>query len=329
MKATDKENEFILVTDENFEEQAYLASNPDVAQAVREGRMGSGKMHFEQFGRKEKRKVRAADLSNGFSKHLPGITGILASFIKKIRNLLLNPLRDSEKTSDSKNEYIDDFLRKRQTIAQEYIKGSGIEIGALHHPLPVSENATVSYVDRLSVQQLRQQYPELNELPIVNVDIITDGETLDSINDFSQDFVIANHFLEHCQNPLFAIENMLRVLKQNGILFIAVPDKRYTFDIDRPVTSYQHLENDYADGGENSKKQHFEEWVKLVYHITDELEATKQVNTLMSINYSIHFHVWTQIELIEMILNLKQKLGFEVELICRNNNEVIFILRKS
>ena len=291
--------------------------------------MPSGKIHFEQYGRKEKRTVRADDLSNSFPKHLPGVTGILASFIKKIRNLFLNPLRDSGKTSDSKNEHIDEFLRKRQSIAQEYIKGAGIEIGALHHPLSIPENASVSYVDRLSVPQLREQYPELNELPLVDVDIISDGETLELINGFSQDFVIANHFLEHCQNPLFAIENMLRVLKQNGILFIAVPDKRFTFDIDRPVTSYQHLENDYVDGGKKSKKGHFEEWVKLVYHITDELEATKKVDDLMSINYSIHFHVWTQIEIIEMILNLKQKLEFEVELICHNHNEVIFILRKS
>jgi predicted SAM-dependent methyltransferase len=329
MKATDKENEFVLVSDENFDEQAYLASNPDVAQAVSEGRMGSGKIHFEQFGRKEKRKVRVSDLSNSFPKPQPGIANTLSTLIKKVRSLFLNSLRGLEKTSDGNDPQMDEFHMKRQSIAQEYIKGAGIEIGALHHPLPVPKNATVSYVDRLSVQQLRQQYPELNELPIVNVDIITDGETLESISNFSQDFVIANHFLEHCQNPLFAIENMLRVLKQNGILFIAAPDKRYTFDIARPVTTYQHLENDYADGGENSKKQHFEEWVKLVYHITDELEATKQVNTLMSINYSIHFHVWTQVEIIEMILNLKQKLGFEVELICRNNNEVIFILRKS
>ena len=36
MKKTDRENELILVTDKNFDEKTYLASNPDVAQAVRE-----------------------------------------------------------------------------------------------------------------------------------------------------------------------------------------------------------------------------------------------------------------------------------------------------
>jgi predicted SAM-dependent methyltransferase len=225
--------------------------------------------------------------------------------------------------------YREEFLQKRQSIAKEYIKGAGIEIGALHHPLRVPKNANVRYVDRLSVPQLRHQYPELSQLPLVNVDIVTDGETLEAVNDFSQDFVIANHFLEHCQNPLFTIENMLRVLKQGGILFIAVPDKRYTFDIDRPVTTYQHLEKDYADGGANSKKQHFEEWMRFVHHVSDDGEVAKEVDRLMSINYSIHFHVWTQNEVMEMILNLKQKLMFDMELICRNHNEVIFVLRKN
>jgi predicted SAM-dependent methyltransferase len=329
MTSTKNEAEFILVTDENFDEQAYLASNPDVAQAIREGSMGSGKIHFEQFGRKERRTVRVSDLSDSAQKLHPGIPNPLFAFIKKAKSLILKPLRGSEKTSNSKDAHLDEFHMKRQSVAQEYIQGAGIEIGALHHPLPVPEKATVRYVDRLAIQELRRQYPELNELPIVNVDIITDGETLEAISDDSQDFVIANHFLEHCQNPLFAIENMFRVLKQNGVLFIAIPDKQYTFDIARTVTSYQHLENDYADGGENSRKQHFEEWVKLVNHINDEPEAIRQVNTLMSINYSIHFHVWTQVEMIEMFLKLKQKLGFRVELISRNNNEVIFILRKS
>ena len=37
----------------------------------------------------------------------------------------------------------------------------GIEIGALHHPLPVPPEARVRYVDRMPVSELRRQYPEL------------------------------------------------------------------------------------------------------------------------------------------------------------------------
>jgi hypothetical protein len=54
------ENESILVTDKDFDEQAYLASNPDVAKAVQDGRIASGKAHFEQFGREEKRRIQTS-----------------------------------------------------------------------------------------------------------------------------------------------------------------------------------------------------------------------------------------------------------------------------
>ena len=329
MEPTDKENDFVLVTDENFDEQAYLASNPDVAQAISAGIMGSGKLHFEQYGRIEKRKMKVSYLPSRFSRVRSRIVNQLVAFPKIVNRLFWRLSKGVEKTSAGGEASLDEFFIKRKSIAHEYITGVGIEIGALHHPLPMPDNVTVRYVDRLSTQQLREQYPELSQLPLVDVDIIADGETLDSIHDSSQDFVIANHFLEHCQNPLLTIENMFRVLKQNGVLFLAIPDKRYTFDVARPITTYQHLEIDYAKGGEFSKKQHFEEWVRLVHHLTDEYEIAKQADTLMSIDYSIHFHVWTQAEMIQMILNLKLKLVFEIELICRNNNEVIFVLRKS
>jgi hypothetical protein len=83
MNPLDKDNELILVTDENFEERAYLASNPDVARAVSTGILPSGKIHFEQFGRNEKRKVRVGDLSRPVLKPRTGIANTLLTPIKK------------------------------------------------------------------------------------------------------------------------------------------------------------------------------------------------------------------------------------------------------
>ena len=122
----------------------------------------------------------------------------------------------------------------RIAVAKKFITGAGIEIGALHSPLPLPPDAKARYVDRMAVPDLRRQYPELNALNLVDIDIIDDGERLDSIRDATQDFVIANHFIEHCQNPLLALRNMLRVLKPGGILYLAIPDKRFTFDADNP-----------------------------------------------------------------------------------------------
>lgn len=219
----------------------------------------------------------------------------------------------------------------RVAIADRYLKGDGIEIGALNSPLEVPSAASVKYVDRMATPDLRKQYPELADLDLVNADIIDDGERLDSIRDSTQDFVIANHFIEHCQNPLLALSNMLRVLKEDGLLYMAVPDKRFTFDVDRPVTPLEHILRDFEEGGEWSRRQHFEEWVRHVNKVDDKAEFEKRVDELIGIDYSIHFHAWTQLEMLEFILALNRKLGarFDVELLFKNGEECIFILRKT
>jgi SAM-dependent methyltransferase len=152
----------------------------------------------------------------------------------------------------------------RESIANMYIRGNGIEIGALHNPVRIPKSATVKYIDIMSIPGLRKQYPDLDSRKLVDVDIVDDGEQLAKISDSTQDFVIANHFLEHCQNPIGAMSNMLRVLKEGGVLYLSIPDKRYSFDADRPVTSIEHLLKDYQEGPEWSKKQHFEEWIRYI-----------------------------------------------------------------
>ena len=223
----------------------------------------------------------------------------------------------------------------REQIAGAFIQGAGIEIGALHNPLKVSNAAQVKYVDRISNEELRQHYPELKDLPLVELDIIDNGESLASIKNNSQDFVIANHFLEHCENPLGAIQNMFRVLKPEGTLYLAIPDKRFTFDVERPISTIEHVRRDYLEGGAWSKEQHFDEWARYVWtHVSGESKTEEQIREAaqfwMEINYSIHFHAWTPKEMMEIILECKTllNLNFEVELFTSGGHEIISILRK-
>ena len=217
----------------------------------------------------------------------------------------------------------------RETVAEAYLRGEGIEIGALHMPLRVPEAASVKYVDRMSVEGLRAHYPELADQAFVNVDIIADGERLESIADATQDFVIANHFIEHCQDPIGALLNMFRVLKPGGVLYLAVPDKRCSFDVDRPVTTLDHLMRDHREGPAWSRRQHFEEWTRLVNKVTDDAEAGRQTEANMEMDYSIHYHVWTQAEMLELLVALRRMRSFEMEIMLMHESEVIFVLRKS
>jgi SAM-dependent methyltransferase len=223
-----------------------------------------------------------------------------------------------------------ELIRLRQWVASQYLSGEGIEIGALHEPLPVPPSARVRYVDRLSAEDLRSHYTELRDEPLVPVDILDDGETLATIANGSQDFVIGNHFLEHCEDPIRALRNIVRVLRTGGVAYLAIPDKRHTFDRARSTTPIQHLVEDHQRGPEHSRREHFEEWVEVMKPKASPAEKAAEVERLMSMNYSIHFHCWTQVELLELLVSVRRGLDlpFEVELLLRNGHEILAILRK-
>jgi SAM-dependent methyltransferase len=222
--------------------------------------------------------------------------------------------------------------RTRYRLAKAYLSGSGIEIGALHNPLPVSDRAQVRYVDRLSLPDLRAQYPELANVEIVAPTIIDDGEKLSLIADGSLDFIIANHFIEHCEDPITTLICFLSKLKPGGIVYLAVPDKRFTFDRQRESTGRTHLRDDHADGGHNSRAGHYLDFARhsLLNGCGSDTEVEKLAGEIRRTNYSIHFHVWTHEEFLEFLRWLRMQylphLGI-VEAIS-NRGEGIFILCK-
>jgi predicted SAM-dependent methyltransferase len=220
-------------------------------------------------------------------------------------------------------------VSRRRRIAKRYLSGEGIEIGALHNPLPVPRSARVRYVDRLPVSELRAQYPELEQEPLVQVDILDDGERLAMIADSSIDFVIANHFLEHTQDPVGTLLNAFRVLRPEGILYLAVPDKRHTFDRDRAVTPLGHVLRDFEEGPEVSRRDHFEEWARLVERVSED-NVARRAEELMDQDYSIHYHVWTREAVLELLTAIRERpqIDFNVELTEQIKHEVVFVLRK-
>src|SRR5689334_15922461 len=94
------------------------------------------------------------------------------------------------------------LAKNRKELSEKYLGGSGIEIGALHSPLWLKPGVAVQYVDRFDGEGLHQHYPERAASGFVNHQIIDDGEKLTQFQDSSLDFIVANHFIEHCENPL-------------------------------------------------------------------------------------------------------------------------------
>jgi len=221
------------------------------------------------------------------------------------------------------------FRDWKPILARKYLSGQGLEIGALHNPLPVSAGACVTYVDRLDVAKLRAHYPELSGLNFVNVDIVDDGEVLGAVPQASQDFIIANHFLEHCENPLGTIRTHLSKLKSGGLLFYTVPDRRMTFDWKRRNTPFEHLISDDANGPHQARIEHYREWAALVLDKKG-AEIDETAAKLMRERFNIHFHCWDKRALRELFERARTYLanGFDTAIFRPNGPEIIVILRR-
>lgn len=133
--------------------------------------------------------------------------------------------------------------RRRLALRHLPAGGRGLEIGALHCPLPLPAGARAHHVDRRTAEALRRLRPDAGA-GIVAPDLLADGFALGCIADASQDFVVANHVLEHAQDALGALENWLRVLRPGGVLFVAVPIGARCADRGRPVTAVGHFLED-------------------------------------------------------------------------------------
>lgn len=88
---------------------------------------------------------------------------------------------------------------------------------------------------------------------------IAEANNLQCIEDSSYKFVLSSHCIEHLANPLKGLAEWIRVLKQEGLLALIVPHKDGTFDHRRPVTSLEHLIQDFENQTDEGDMTHLEE----------------------------------------------------------------------
>jgi len=222
-----------------------------------------------------------------------------------------------------------DYLR--EVLAGQFLRGEGIEIGALHSPLLVPAGVKARYVDRSDLDGLRKHYGAVKNLPFVPVDVVDDGERLHKFAAGSQDFIIANHFLEHTQDPIGTLRRFIEVLRPGGVLFLALPDKRFTFDAERRVTPVEHMIRDHEEGPAWSSLDHLYEFSREVQRLDgDALE--EHVRSMKAENYSIHFHVWTHETFLRFLLDVRDRYAIpftlEANVLNRTRDETVVILRK-
>jgi SAM-dependent methyltransferase len=120
--------------------------------------------------------------------------------------------------------------------------GCGLEIGPSYHPLaPKKLGYNVRTLDYLSQSDLIEKYARLS-VPVSEiepVDFIWAGEPYSELMGGHSlfDWIIASHVIEHTPDLIGFLKNCSSVLKEDGIIVLVVPDKRYCFDHFRPPSS--------------------------------------------------------------------------------------------
>lgn len=170
----------------------------------------------------------------------------LKEFIKRmmpkaVRSRLLVIGQKFRKNIVSREEII------RKDISKEQ---KGLEIGPSHHPIvSKKEGFQVEVVDWLDQQGLREHYKGhgVDLEAIEEVDYIWKGGSYYQLigkKDY-YDYIIASHMIEHTTDFVGFLQDCSKMLKPDGILRLAIPDKRYCFDHFRDVTGLAEVLNNF------------------------------------------------------------------------------------
>lgn len=118
------------------------------------------------------------------------------------------------------------------------LDGVGLEIGPSHDPLvPKSSGRKVEILDHLDQAGLIEKYRAhgVDISRIEPVDYVwTGGSLTECVGKTGYyDWIVASHVIEHTPDLIAFVTQCCQLLKPEGVLSLAVPDRRYTFDFYR------------------------------------------------------------------------------------------------
>ncbi|WP_176074331.1 class I SAM-dependent methyltransferase [Brucella intermedia] len=196
---------------ENFSEAGYLEANPDVAVAVREKRIESGRWHFDAIGHTEGRKlIRQDKIAASKQAKIAKISGFIAwdyappllptGAINCLPDYLAEMAGVEHTDAISQHDYTPDVKELIENNPGKLFLDAGAGFRPIYYPNVVNlEIVPYSTTDVLGV---------LEKIPF---------------RDGTFDYVVSNAVLEHVRDPFTSAKEITRVLKRGGKMFIQVP----------------------------------------------------------------------------------------------------------
>lgn len=141
--------------------------------------------------------------------------------------------------------------RKQKALQHINPTGLGVEIGPSYNPLASkAEGYRVHVIDHASREELVAKYKNHQSVDInkiEEVDFVWRGESYLELtgNPKYYDWIIASHVIEHAPDLIRFLNDCESILKDDGVLSLVIPDKRYCFDHYKSITGISKIIDNY------------------------------------------------------------------------------------
>lgn len=199
-----------IPTIETFDEEGYLAANPDVRRAVAGGAFASGREHFIKHGENEGRPQRnVSAIASARAEKRKWIRPLLRTDMLCIDDgscfdFLTDELRESARVVDTDNVSSNPYREESLALIDKHHNGIILDCGSGQRPVAYSNVVNFEIVD------------------YDTTDVRGVGEKL-PFKDNSFDAVFSLAVLEHVRDPFQCAREISRVLKPGGDLLCVLP----------------------------------------------------------------------------------------------------------
>jgi SAM-dependent methyltransferase len=156
------------------------------------------------------------------------------------------------------------------------------------------------------------------------IQFISDATDLSEVKDSAYDFLLSSNCLEHIANPIGALMEWKRVVKDKGALILVLPNKANNFDHQRPDTSFDHLVEDFTNNTTEHDLTHLDEILKLHDLSMDppagKIEEFERRSLDNYNNRTLHHHVFD----LDVMTSMLEYCGFDI--IQRSETKSDFIM---
>jgi SAM-dependent methyltransferase len=134
--------------------------------------------------------------------------------------------------------------RTEAVLGRIPLQGHGLELSPGTSPLVDKRDRKIVYCDKFGREDLSRLYPGGK---FVDIDVVLGDRPLDQVFSKEQfDYIVSSHVIEHIPDFIQFFISASKILRTNGVIVSLLPDKRYTFDVLRQISSVHDIEMAHA-----------------------------------------------------------------------------------